>query len=97
MNSETIKTYEIRWTGIMYSGVRHVRITPISYTNYDAALADFKDMLRLIPKNVVGDHTLTYEQVDQLSPTVEEIAHDGIVNSVELFVVATTRTEHKLK
>ena len=81
----------------MYSSASQVPITPISYDNYDAALADYKDMLRLIPKDEFGDHTLTPEQVDELSYTVEEIAHDGIANSVELFVVATTRTEHKLK
>ena len=95
-NSETVTSYEIHWTGKMYSGVREVPIVPIRYSDHAMARLDYEDMLRLVPKDEVGDHTLTYEQVDKLSHTVEEIAHDGIVNSVELHVVITTRTSHRL-
>ena len=97
VNSETVTSYEIRWKGTLYSNASEVPITPISYANYYNALADYQDMLRLIPKDELGNHTLTYEQVDRLSHTVEEISYDGIVESVGLYVVATTRTEHKLK
>ena len=97
MKTETKRTFEIRWTGTMYSDHREVPIVPIRYSDEDVARSDYRDMLRLIPKNSLGDHTLTAGAVDLLSHKVEEIAYDGIVESAELHEVITIKVETKLE